>query len=87
MNKYSKILHELSEISDYVKTYTTSNIEELESFRLAILGKCGIIALLFGNYMKKLGDKEKKLFGESLNNIKFETQAKVDELKLKIHGS
>jgi len=87
MDKFNKIIHEITEMNDYVRTFTTSNIEELESFRINILGKSGIIINLFGSYIKKLDAKEKTIFTESLKKLKFETQAKVDELKLKIHGS
>ena len=87
MDKFNKIIHEITEMNDYVRAFTTSNIEELESFRINILGKSGIIINLFGSYIKKLDAKEKTIFTESLKNLKFETQAKVDELKLKIHGS
>lgn len=87
MDKFTQIIHEITEASDYVKTFTTSSIEELESFRLGMLGKCGILGLIFGNYIKKLDEKERKIFVESLQKLKFDTQTKVDELKLKIHGS
>ena len=56
---------------------------DVEAIRVAFLGRKGIIANLM-EQLKDLSIEEKKIFGPALNQLKSETQEKIDALLLTI---
>ena len=56
---------------------------ELESIRVAYLGKKGCITELLKG-LKDLSDEEKKSFGQKVNLLKGEVSAKLDDYKVKL---
>ena len=63
-----------------VDSFTPKSKEELESFRLAYLGKKGKLNGLFSAF-KDVPNEQKKEFGQAINTLKQNAQAKVDQYK------
>ncbi len=63
-----------------VDSFTPKSKEELESFRLAYLGKKGKLNDFFSAF-KDVPNKQKKEFGQAINTLKKNAQAKVDQYK------
>jgi len=60
--------------------------EEVERFRVAMLGRNGAITELFEAF-KQVAAEEKRLLGQRLNQLKQSAQTRVDELKAAVdHG-
>ncbi len=74
------MLKKVEEILTEVRAFKASNFDDIESFRIAMLGKKGKITLLF-NEFKNVPVDQKKEFGRQLNILKKETQSKVVLLK------
>ena len=55
-------------------------MQEVEDFRVAMLGKKGEITKMFDEF-RTVAPEQKKEFGQKLNQLKQMAQAKVDELK------
>ena len=66
--------------------FNASSLEEVEQFRIAFLGKKGHITQLFADF-RNVPNKEKKEYGQLLNQLKTEAQAKVKELQTHLSGS
>jgi len=60
--------------------FEAKNLEEVEAFRIRILGSKGELKRLFAEF-KNVAAEDKKEYGALLNQLKNEAQAKVDELK------
>ncbi len=60
--------------------FEAKNLEEVEAFRIRILGSKGELKKLFAEF-KNVAAEDKKEYGALLNQLKNEAQAKVDELK------
>ena len=71
-----KIKHLLIEID----SFTTNSVEELESFRIKMLGKKGEVTILFDDF-KGVELSIKKEIGQLLNELKTKTQQKISDLK------
>lgn len=65
--------------------FNASSLEEVEQFRIAFLGKKGHITQLFADF-RNVPNKEKKEYGQLLNQLKTEAQAKVKELQTHLSG-
>ena len=63
-----------------VDSFTPKSKEELESFRLAYLGKKGKLNDLFSAF-KDVPNEQKKEFGLAINTLKQNAQAKVNQYK------
>ena len=63
-----------------VEAFIPKNAKELESFRLYFLGKKGKLNELFSVF-KNIPNESKKEFGQVINALKKNAQAKVDEYK------
>ena len=63
-----------------VDSFTPKSKEELESFRLAYLGKRGKLNDLFSAF-NDVPNEQKKEFGQAINTLKQNAQAKVDQYK------
>ncbi|HIG89583.1 MAG TPA: phenylalanine--tRNA ligase subunit alpha [Flavobacteriaceae bacterium] len=74
-----KIKSSINEIS----SFDSNSLEEIESFRIKLLGKKGIINKYFVEF-KNIDNKQKKKVGLILNKLKNVAQQKVDDLILKL---
>ena len=74
------MLEKVQEIVEEVRAFHCSNTQDIESFRISMLGKKGKITALF-NEFKNVPNDQKKEFGKQLNILKKETQEKVNQLK------
>ena len=74
------MLEKVQEIIEEVRVFNTSKPEDIESFRISMLGKKGKITALF-NEFKNVPADQKKEFGRQLNLLKKEAQEKVNLLK------
>jgi phenylalanyl-tRNA synthetase alpha chain len=62
------------------KINSAISLEELEQYRIDILGKKGILTLEFAK-MKEIPNSEKKLFAQNLNNNKSAVNSAIDSQK------
>jgi len=72
-DKIRQLLNEIEEFS-------TESLEELESFRVRFLGKKGLIPAIFADF-KTIPKEDRKEIGQIINQLKNETQNKVNSLK------
>jgi phenylalanyl-tRNA synthetase alpha chain len=63
-----------------VETFQSSNLEEIEAFRIEYLGKKGLLNKFFADF-KNVPNDEKKEFGQAINTLKTAAQEKVNILK------
>ena len=71
-------------ISD-VAAFTAASTEEVDQFRISYLGKKGHITKLFADF-RNVPNDQKKEYGQLLNQLKTEAQAKVNEMQLALGG-
>ena len=64
-----------------VQKFSSSNVEEIEAFRVKYAGKKGVLNDLF-TFFRDVPVKEKKDFGKELNNLKAAVNEKVKQLQL-----
>ena len=64
-----------------VQKFSSSNVEEIEAFRVKYAGKKGVLSDLFA-FFRDVPVKEKKDFGKELNNLKVAVNEKVKQLQL-----
>jgi len=62
------------------KNFTAEKAEEVENFRIKILGSKGELKKLFAEF-KNIPKEDKKEYGAVLNELKIEAQDKINELK------
>jgi len=70
----------INNILELIDKYTPQNYEEVESFRISLIGKKGELTKLFDD-LKNLGTDEKKYYGKLLNDLKKKLNEKLDILK------
>lgn len=70
----------INNILELIDKYTPQNYEEVESFRISLIGKKGELTKLFDD-LKNLGTDEKKYYGKLLNDLKKRLNEKLDILK------
>ncbi|MCL4855736.1 MAG: phenylalanine--tRNA ligase subunit alpha [Flavobacteriales bacterium] len=63
-----------------VEQFTAQKPEQVEEFRIKILGSKGILKDLFADF-KNVPNEEKKKVGQLINQVKENAQAKIDALK------
>lgn len=69
-----------------IENFTTTQLQELDQFRLKFLGKKGILIELFDR-MKEMPPENKKDFGRDINILKSIVLEKVSSLKTQIESS
>jgi phenylalanyl-tRNA synthetase alpha chain len=70
-------------IERQIRDFQSSDPQELELFRIALLGKKGTISHLF-SLLKECTPEEKKIKGKLFNELKILAQNKIDQLQSKI---
>lgn len=80
------ILAQVSQHLEEVMSFSETDAAKLEEFRIKYLGSKGIIKELFKEF-RNVPNDQKKLFGEQLNKLKENTQARFDELSASSQGS
>jgi len=68
-----------------VAVFEATSADEVEQFRIAYLGKKGHITKLFADF-RNVPNEQKKEYGQLLNQLKTEAQAKVNELQAALGG-
>jgi phenylalanyl-tRNA synthetase alpha chain len=79
----------IEKINIYIKevsSFSSSNSEEIENFRIKYLSKKGIIPQLF-NEFKTVPNDQKKEVGQKINTLKQLVSDKVEELKLQTRST
>lgn len=69
----------IQKIKAEVEAFATSSLEELDQFRIKLLGKKGEITELF-DVFKTVAPEQKREFGQALNVLKNEAQKKIKGL-------
>lgn len=70
----------IDELLSYIKDFTATSAEDVESFRLKLLSRKGEIPALFEDF-KKMPPEEKKQWGKKLNELKKTANEKLKELQ------
>ncbi len=70
----------VQELLQEIDGFTADSKEQVEAFRIKMLGKKGAVTALFAEF-KNVPNEEKKAFGQALNELKGKAQARVDALK------
>jgi len=74
------MLQKIQELLNEVENFTTTNLDEVENFRISMLGKKGQITALFSEF-KNVPNEQKREFGQKLNLLKNKATEKVKQLK------
>jgi phenylalanyl-tRNA synthetase alpha chain len=74
------MIEKVDEIGAKVESFNATSYEELEQFRVAMLGKKGEITELL-NELRNVPVEEKKVFGQKINVLKQAAQDKIIALK------
>ena len=80
------MLSKAKELLEETKAFKAKSLEEVESFRIKMLGKKGELKALFAEF-KNVAAEERKEFGVVLNQLRDKAQEKVDELKAELSAS
>ncbi len=80
------MIEKINQLLAEVEAFTCDNIDELEQFRIAYLGKKGMITALFSDF-KKVPNEQKKEFGQLINKLKNEASDKIEYLKQNLRSS
>ena len=80
------MLSKAKELLQETNEFKAKSLEEVEAFRIKLLGNKGEIKKLFAEF-RNVAAEEKKEFGAILNQLKDKAQKKVDELKSKLSSS
>ena len=70
----------INKLKDKVNQFNSSNPQEIEQFRINLLGKKGEITVLFQAF-RDVPAEQKKEFGKQLNLLKSAAQEKINSLK------
>ncbi|MCF0176990.1 MAG: phenylalanine--tRNA ligase subunit alpha [Bacteroidales bacterium] len=76
----------IEEISQRIKEMKAQKEQEIEDFRIALLGKKGELTRLFEEF-RTVPAEQKRLFGQKLNLLKNEALVKIEALKEAIEQS
>lgn len=75
----------IKELLEEVEEFKAESKEQLEGFRIKLLGSKGKIKDLFADF-KNVPNEEKKEVGQLINTLKVKAQTKFDEFKSKLAG-
>lgn len=74
------MLDKVKALQKEIESFSVSNADELENFRLEFLSKNGKVQSLF-KMMSKVPKEDKAAFGKSMNDLKNLAQTRFDDLK------
>lgn len=74
------MLSKAKELLEETKAFTSKSAEEIEAFRVKMLGSKGEMKKLFAEF-KNIAPENRKEFGSILNDLQKKAKNKVDELK------
>jgi phenylalanyl-tRNA synthetase alpha chain len=74
------MLNKVQELKAEVEAFKSTSAQEIEAFRIKVLGSKGLIKGLFDDF-KLVPNEQKKAFGKELNELKQLAQQKLEELK------
>ena len=80
------MLSKAKELLEETKKFQAKSLEEVEAFRIKLLGSKGELKKLFAEF-RNVAAEEKKEFGAILNQLKEQAQEKVDTLKSELSNS
>ncbi len=69
-----------------VESFSSQDTKEIETFRIRLLSRKGLIPALFDEFKQLEGDDKRK-YGKPLNELKQKAQGKIEELKAGADGS
>lgn len=70
------MLDKIKKLQEEVEGFTTNSLDELDQFRIKMLGKKGEVTLLFGEF-KQVPPEMKREFGQAINVLKNQVQDKI----------
>jgi phenylalanyl-tRNA synthetase alpha chain len=74
------MLDKVKEIQEQIASFPITNLAQLEQFRIAYVGRKGVIADLF-DALKTVPQEERRAMGAELNNLKNFAQTKLNEFQ------
>ena len=74
------MIDRLKEYLEQVEAFSSTDPQEIETFRVSYAGKKGILNDLFASF-REVPVEEKKAFGQELNKLKEAVTSKVKELQ------
>ncbi|WP_047446432.1 phenylalanine--tRNA ligase subunit alpha [Alistipes sp. ZOR0009] len=74
------MLEQIQQLLAEVEAFKAENLQQVEEFRIKMLGKKGSITLLFAEF-KNVPVEQKKEIGQKINVLKDAVQDKINELK------
>nr|WP_139262962.1 phenylalanine--tRNA ligase subunit alpha [Flammeovirga pacifica] len=80
------MLEQIKKIEEQIEKATAATKEDLENFRVGVVGRKGIIADLFSK-MKEVAPEERKTFGQTVNALKNAAQEKFQELQTSLEDA
>jgi phenylalanyl-tRNA synthetase alpha chain len=75
-----EIFEKANAVLEEIKTASPASADEVEQFRIKYLGTKGILKELFG-FMSQLPNEKKKEYGQLMNTLKAEAEARLEDLK------
>jgi len=80
------IFEQVEEVRKAIASASPANAEELEAFRIKYVGSKNIIRPLFGE-IRNVSNERKKEYGQLVNQVKQEAEAKHEQLKITLTAS
>ncbi len=77
---------QITTLLNEVEQFATDSKEQIEAFRIKILGSKGVLKDLFAEF-KNVPNEQKKEVGQLINELKEKAQEKVNALKEQLEGS
>lgn len=80
------MLSDLAQIEQDINSFSISNVDELEQFRLKFISRNGLVTKLFDE-LKNVSKEEKPLVGKKLNEVKKLAEGKFSQYKEQFENS
>ncbi|MBS9774560.1 MAG: phenylalanine--tRNA ligase subunit alpha [Tenacibaculum sp.] len=80
------MLERVKKLIEEVNSFNSTNVDEIETFRIKFLGSKGLLKELFAEF-KNVPNEQKKEFGQTINTLKKLAEDKVSSLKETIENS
>ncbi|MGE0560259.1 MAG: phenylalanine--tRNA ligase subunit alpha [Flavobacteriales bacterium] len=76
----------IDEILKEVEIFSAQSLDQVEQFRIKILGSKGLLKDLFADF-KNVANEEKREVGQLINQVKEQAQLKIDEFRTLLENS